>query len=157
MIEMMQTEDCLNSQTCCEGGRRPERTIRTWEERKLSSREEPFVAIGGVDARDIPFTQKEIDAVNAVSSRCEVNQVIQERMSLYGPPEVNLDCIARHWQAYLDNRNSGPLTLQDVCNMMCLAKISRMARTPEHPDSVKDIKAYRQIAEQNPPHHQTTL
>jgi hypothetical protein len=31
--------------------------------------------------------------------------------------------------------------------MMCLAKISRMARTPEHADSVKDIKAYRQIAE----------
>jgi hypothetical protein len=78
---------------------------------------------------------------------CEVKEVIQERMSLYGPPEVNLDCIARHWQAYLDNRNGGPLTLQDVCNMMVLAKISRMARTPEHADSVKDIKAYRQIAE----------
>jgi hypothetical protein len=77
----------------------------------------------------------------------EVDDVIQERESVYGPPSVNLDCIARHWQAYLDNRNPGPLTLQDVCNMMCLAKLSRMARTPEHADSVKDIKAYRQIAE----------
>ena len=131
MIEAM-NESSQDSQTqsCCEGVRRP-----SWKER--------YKSFPTVDALDMPIACEQ--------QPCEVNTVIQERMSLYGPPEVNLDCIARHWQAYLDNRNSGPLTLQDVCNMMCLAKISRMARTPEHADSVKDIKAYRQIAEENMP------
>jgi hypothetical protein len=92
-----------------------------------------------------PDIEEAIEGIGLQHS--EVDEVIQEREAIYGPPSVNLDCIARHWQAYLDNRNPGPLTLQDVCNMMCLAKISRMARTPEHADSVKDIKAYRQIAE----------
>lgn len=130
MIEAM-NESSQDSQTCCEGVRRP-----SWSER------------GRVCSEPKPI---EFDGIKP----CEVNTVIQERMSLYGPPEVNLDCIARHWQAYLDNRNSGPLTLQDVCNMMCLVKISRLARTPGHQDSGKDIKAYREIAEENMPPAQT--
>ena len=135
MIEAM-NESSQDSQTqsCCEGVRRP-----SWKERGRS--------FPGVDPLGLPMAF-EVEP-------CEVNTVIQERMSLYGPPEVNLDCIARHWQAYLDNRNSGPLTLQDVCNMMCLVKISRLARTPGHQDSGKDIKAYREIAEENMPPAQT--
>lgn len=135
MNEMMQDECCLESQTqgCCEGWRRP------FSERKMQSHY--YLNAPG------PSCTTPEDWEIEVSINDEVSEVIQEREAVYGPPSVNLDCIARHWQAYLDNRNSGPLTLQDVCNMMCLAKISRMARTPEHADSVKDIKAYRQIAE----------
>jgi hypothetical protein len=133
---MNETSEDSQTQSCCEGVRRP-----SWKDRGSP--------IGVVQScKQGEFGTWEADVkLNPLPTQNEVNTVIQERMSLYGPPEVNLDCIARHWQAYLDNRNSGPLTLQDVCNMMCLAKLSRMARTPEHADSVKDIKAYRQIAE----------
>lgn len=132
MNEMMQDEECLATQTqgCCEGGRRP------FSERKSAIRD--FNEAPAYARPVLPLIKEQAD---------DVSEVIQERETVYGPPSVNLDCIARHWQAYMDNRNPGPLTLQDVCNMMCLAKISRMARTPEHADSVKDIKAYRQIAE----------
>lgn len=150
MIEALQTEDCLNSQTCCEGTRRPSWTERNRADIRQVIQEDytPERAYNDYVWPKMPISQEVEDPIKTFAeAACEVNEVIQERMSLYGPPSVNLDCIARHWQAYLDNRNSGPLTLQDVCNMMCLAKLSRMARTPEHADSVKDIKAYRQIAE----------
>lgn len=142
MTESLVDDTCLESIThsCCEGARRPfkDRHLRT-----------PEIADCPSQCVVMPVTDEVWPKfVEEVKEPCEVESVIQERESVYGPPSVNLDCIARHWQAYLDNRNPGRLTIQDVCNMMVLTKISRMARTPEHADSVKDIKAYRKIAEE---------
>ena len=58
-------------------------------------------------------------------------------------------CCRRHCsnEAYRRNMGDRSYTIQDLCNLECIKKLIRMARTPEHADSVKDIKAYRQIAE----------
>jgi len=132
MIEALQDEQCIESIThsgsCCEGARRP-----------FNARREPLKVV-------VP--QESYDTITAIAEGTD--SPIQERGQDYGPPEVNLACIAKMWQAYLDNREPGrPLDIHDVCYMNSLQKLSRLARTPRHKDSLRDLsRGYLEIAEQ---------
>lgn len=75
-----------------------------------------------------------------------------DREQVYGHPAKNLTCIAGMWEAYLYSRglldiNGAGLTAQDVCCMMALLKISRLANTPDHDDSVVDAIGYMALVD----------
>ena len=131
MIEAM-NETSQDSQTCCEGVRRP-----SWSER------------GRVCSEPKPIEFDGIKETKASPHESFIKSLIKERGEVYGPASVNLDSTASMWDAYLRNRNPGPLTIQDVCYMNILQKISRLARTPDHKDSLDDIPAYTELALEN--------
>jgi hypothetical protein len=68
------------------------------------------------------------------------------RRQSYGTPEDNFTCIADLWTAYLQRRSAvkqeyGP-DQTDVAVMMVLMKVARLAETPNHADSWRDIAGY---------------
>lgn len=65
-----------------------------------------------------------------------------DRQRDYGHPADNHGCTAALWAAYLSRKGAGPLTMQDVCLLNILQKISRLANTPGHEDSIRDIVGY---------------
>jgi hypothetical protein len=131
MTESLTTDECLASQT-----------HRAWHDRNNRD------CCGGDICRPKLVTPEIEEAIEGIGIKHdEVEAVIEERMSVYGPPEENLQAIADAYEAYRLNMGNRRYTIQDLCNMECLKKLIRMARTPEHPDSVKDIKAYRLLAE----------
>jgi hypothetical protein len=113
-------------------------------QRKDTRQTRNFAEVIACEIESDPDLQRMVEEERAA---CEVEAVIEERMSVYGPPEENLQAIADAYEAYRLNMGNRRYTIQDLCNMECLKKLIRMARTPEHPDSVKDIKAYRLLAE----------
>lgn len=67
------------------------------------------------------------------------------RRKSYGTPEDNFGCIADLWQAYWTRRMGvckGPFTATDVATMMLLMKAARLAESPNHADSWRDIAGY---------------
>lgn len=72
------------------------------------------------------------------------------RAKIYGPPEANHATIAALWQTYLHRRHElaktdvGEVRLSatDVEVMMILLKCARLAESPDHADSVRDIAGY---------------
>lgn len=67
-----------------------------------------------------------------------------EKEASYGDPAVNIQQIADYWSIHL-SRTVGEkivLTSADVCEMMILLKVARLASSPEHTDSVMDIAGY---------------
>lgn len=135
--------ECVEG-SCCEGGRRP---VVPFSERKEAKafKQNGFVHQPDGQCRVMPV---DLDAIMPVE--IDSDSPIAERGQDYGPPEINLTCIAKMWQAYLDNREPGrPLDLHDVCYMNSLQKLSRLARTPKHKDSLRDLsRGYLEIAEQ---------
>lgn len=67
----------------------------------------------------------------------------------YGHPIDNHGCTASLWSAYLNRRlgSTIALTSLDVCYMMVLLKVSRLANDPTHIDSLVDIAGYARNAE----------
>ena len=148
MIEALnETSETSQTHGCCDGGRLPfsqRHSVRDFNE----SPQFPSqccvmpVSIAGL------YTPEIEEAIEGIGlQRSEVDEVIREREAEYGPPSVNLQSIADAYEAYRQNMGNRRYTIQDLCNLECIKKLIRMARTPEHADSVKDIKAYRQIAE----------
>lgn len=75
-----------------------------------------------------------------------------DREKTYGHPSKNLENIARMWNVYLLGRgliseDSGGLTATDVCNLMILLKVARLANQPDHVDSIVDIVGYAALIE----------
>lgn len=75
--------------------------------------------------------------------------VAGSRALAYGDPNDDFNCTAQMWSAYLHHRQhvtgkgaSYALTPVDVAVMMLLVKISRLAKTPNHADSWRDIAGY---------------
>jgi hypothetical protein len=86
------------------------------------------------------------------------------RRQSYGTPEDNFTCIADLWQVYLERRfpaqvthtavDAEPggqtihllrhvnLTATDIAAMMVLMKVARLAETPNHADSWRDVAGY---------------
>lgn len=73
------------------------------------------------------------------------------RRQTYGNPEDNLGCIAALWNAYLlrthakeagSAKYSIMVSAADVAAMMVLMKCARLAETPNHADSWRDIAGY---------------
>ena len=67
-----------------------------------------------------------------------------DREQTYGDPGKNFRCIAMMWNAYLRNRFGfeGNLVEKDVCYLMTLLKVARLANNPEHDDSILDGIGY---------------
>ena len=71
------------------------------------------------------------------------------RQSAYGHPLDNHGCTAQLWTAYIERRFGArvPMTSLDVCYLMMLVKISRLANDPTHRDSLVDMAGYARNAE----------
>lgn len=69
--------------------------------------------------------------------------VFGDREKTYGNPSNNLDMIAGLWSAY----TGVALNAHDVCHMMILLKVARLANNPGHEDSSVDIVGYTLLKE----------
>ena len=73
-----------------------------------------------------------------------------DREKTYGDPGKNLRVIAGYWNTYLTSKGfdfGEGLDYDDVCNMMVLLKVARLANTPLHRDSLVDVCGYLALAE----------
>lgn len=75
-----------------------------------------------------------------------------DREQTYGDPSKNLDVIAGFWETYLHakgalNEDFVGLGATDVCYMMSLLKIARLANNPRHYDSQVDLAGYAALAD----------
>ncbi len=92
-----------------------------------------------------PFNYNEALLNNKNSILKEAQSIIyNDREQTYGHPSKNLKTIAALWTNYLDANNSlhAHLTIDDVCMMMVLMKVARLANSPTHRDSMVDIAGY---------------
>lgn len=72
----------------------------------------------------------------------EADQIAgEDRSRDYGHPIHNFNRIARFWDAYMQGRNPGPITPEDVAAMMILMKIAREMHTKKR-DNLLDIAGY---------------
>lgn len=71
------------------------------------------------------------------------------REGTYGGPQVNLPTIATFWSKYLSVRCKRDITVDavDVCYLMCLLKLARLANAPRHRDSLVDLVGYADLAD----------
>lgn len=83
----------------------------------------------------------------------EAHEIIYgDREQTYGKPAKNLQTIADMWESYLRARGvwndaADGLFADDVALMMVLMKVSRLANSPEHRDSLVDICGYAALVE----------
>jgi hypothetical protein len=78
--------------------------------------------------------------------------VFNDREQIYGAPGKNLRVVASFWEEYLHargywNDDAPGMTAQDVCYMMALLKIARLANDPAHHDSQVDACGYIALAD----------
>ena len=73
----------------------------------------------------------------------EMLSTLDNRGSEYGDTKKSFEMIATMWSEYLDTTVSS----QDVCNMMILLKMSRLAENTTHHDSYIDIAGYAAISD----------
>lgn len=79
------------------------------------------------------------------------NIVDGDREQTYGTPDKNLRTIAAFWTTLLHSRGTLPghtsITVDDVCMMMMLLKVARLAHDPHHKDSLVDVCGYARLME----------
>jgi hypothetical protein len=76
--------------------------------------------------------------------RTALTIVTGNRNADYGPPERNLETIAKLWSTYLSARAGVEIRIEphDVAVMNILQKVSRVVQTPEKEDTWTDIAGY---------------
>lgn len=62
----------------------------------------------------------------------------RDRQTAYGPPKEHFEMVSALWSGYLNSS----ITPSDVCIMMALLKVARLAQTPDHHDSQVDAAGY---------------
>jgi hypothetical protein len=72
--------------------------------------------------------------------------ICNERNKSYGEPYKNMDTTAKIMQAYLGNRTGDSIAASDVAIFGVILKLGRLAKDPEHLDSLLDIAGYIAIA-----------
>lgn len=65
-----------------------------------------------------------------------------DRARDYGDPQENFGRLAALWNAQLGTKLAAPLTAQDVAYCLVQLKMSRLAHTPGHRDSLIDVAGY---------------
>lgn len=67
-----------------------------------------------------------------------------DREVSHGAPQKNLDTIAKYWSTHLSSTTGENITLtvDDVCAMMMLLKLARLASNPDNYDSLLDVAGY---------------
>ena len=74
----------------------------------------------------------------------EAKEIIYgDREKTYGAPDKNLKMIGDLWTAY---KGVG-FSAEDVCQMMILLKVARLANDPKHRDSQIDLCGYAALME----------
>lgn len=68
----------------------------------------------------------------------KVAATVKERGAVYGPPHKDFVRVAALWSAYL----GVPIKAHQVPACMMLLKISRLAESPTHEDSLLDVAGY---------------
>lgn len=69
-----------------------------------------------------------------------------DRAKDYGDPQENFGRLAALWNAQLGKKLAEPLTAQDVAYCLIQLKMSRLANTPGHKDSLIDVCGYAALA-----------
>lgn len=69
-----------------------------------------------------------------------------DRAKAYGHPKENFGRIAALWNAQLGKKLSEALTAEDVAYALVQLKMSRLANTPGHEDSLVDVAGYIALA-----------
>lgn len=70
------------------------------------------------------------------------NYITNDRAQTHGQDAENsFGRIAAYWSAHLDR----PISAADVCTMMALLKLARIAGNPKHLDSWIDVAGYAAI------------
>ena len=64
------------------------------------------------------------------------------REAAYGEPGKDFMRTATMWNGYLKDKLRGDISPEDVATMMVMLKLSRLAETPHHRDSVVDAIGY---------------
>lgn len=64
--------------------------------------------------------------------------ILNDRSNLYGNSRTNHERISELWSGYLGNY----ISPMQVSLMQLLVKVSRLAETPSHEDSLQDILGY---------------
>lgn len=172
----LQTDECLESQTqsCCEGGRRPVsqaqltaecgcksgcvscstngETVyrRPFKERTWLDQPSGQCVVVPVDLPEVlpMFSKEQVDKIAAIADGTDA--LLAERAKDYGPPEINMTGIGLIWTAQLRNHWGMPdlpvLSGQMVALMMAGLKLNRLAKSPSHQDSYDDLGGYAEIA-----------
>ena len=71
----------------------------------------------------------------------ECARILTDRGSIYGSSQSNHERISELWSAYYGNY----ISPMQVSLMQLLVKVSRLAETANHKDSIKDIIGYAAI------------
>ena len=79
--------------------------------------------------------------IKTMKGNIGVNDIVKDREAAYGSAVDNHIRIANLWSAYL----GVDIFAHQVVMCMNLVKISRLASTPEHADSMDDIAGYMSI------------
>lgn len=69
-----------------------------------------------------------------------------DRAKDYGDPNENFGRIANLWNAQFANKLTQPFTAQDVAYALIHLKMSRLANTPGHRDSLIDVCGYAALS-----------
>lgn len=77
----------------------------------------------------------------------EIEKLIEQRGKEYGDPKAAFDFVAKSFAAYQANKRTTETLAQDHAVYMILTKLSRIAYTPDHLDSWRDIQGYAKIGE----------
>lgn len=98
--------------------------------------------LGSTPDEPVPYA-----VVDVPSTMARAESLIHgDRQDDYGNPLENMTRIAAFWNAYRGGK-AGDLTAEDVAVMLCLLKISRLAKSPDHVDSAVDAMGYLGIIE----------
>jgi len=108
-----------------------------------------------VEANPIPvqkILQDWLDKNFALTGECEEEPMLHRAQALiqgqrqedYGDKLQNFSQIAMLWQGYLAPKlqHHAAITPEDVALCMILVKMARLAKSPDHKDSVLDIAGY---------------
>ena len=120
--------------------RGPNRKKRTAKARRVMADLASTVDMPGVDIDKLIATK----ASTTLSILDEAKAIIYgDREKTYGAPAKNLKMIGDLWAVY----SGVPFTAEDVCNMMILLKVARLANDPKHRDSQVDLCGYAALME----------
>lgn len=103
-------------------------------------------------AEPTPTLDAEVHAeVEAENERARILSTAEklingDRAKAYGHPKENFGRIAALWNAQLGKKLSEPLTAEDVAYALVQLKMSRLANTPGHEDSLVDVAGYIALA-----------
>lgn len=96
----------------------------------------------GFKKHEEPYTEIAVDPATMVGEALTI--VRGNREQVYGSPDQNFRTISELWSSWLTVRTGEKIELDgaDVCYLMQLMKLARLANSPRHRDSVVDIIGY---------------